>query len=402
MSDYRIIVADVLAGLAQLPDESVHCCVTSPPYWGLRDYGVPGQLGLEPTPDEYVARMVAVFREVRRVLRADGTCWLNLGDSYAGSGKGGNPEGSAWSGFVGSGGREKAAKASKPYLGLAQKQLVGIPWRVAFALQADGWWLRQDIIWAKPNPMPESVTDRCTKAHEYIFLLSKSARYWYDAEAVKEESSGVGGGASFGKQNHDASGTGAQSRTYERPDYAQRNARSVWTIATAPYPEAHFATFPPALPERCIKAGTSERGCCPRCGAPWVRKFTKTLIPTKKAAKTFVVDERDHSADANDQGSNRQKDGHRSGYINSVETTGWDPGCGCNAGDPVPCLVLDPFCGSGTTLAVACQLSRAGVGIELNPEYAALAHRRIWQATRPNTYRDESKACDAPLFGAAT
>ena len=256
-----IICGDSLTELRKLPDESVHCCVTSPPYWGLRDYGVAGQLGLEKTPEEYVAKIVEVFREVRRVLRKDGTLWLNLGDSYAGGGKGNYGSGlSTHGGTV-----AKHAKGSDFPVpdGLKHKDLVGIPWRVAFALQADGWYLRQDIIWAKPNPMPESVTDRCTKAHEYIFLLAKSQKYYYDAEAVKEQSSGLPGGcfgngaAEVGRLRHDAG----------RPRPAEsgfRNRRSVWTITTKPmqWPkgQAHFATFPPDLIEPMIKAGCPVGG----------------------------------------------------------------------------------------------------------------------------------------------
>jgi DNA modification methylase len=214
--------------------------VTSPPYWGLRDYGEDGQIGLEHTPDEYVTRLVEVFREVRRVLRDDGTLWLNLGDSYAGSGAGGGTSGDLAHHMT------NIAMSNRPTTnklhGIKSKDLVGIPWRVAFALQADGWYLRSDIIWAKPNPMPESVTDRPTKSHEYVFLLSKSARYYYDADAIRE---GDTARASGNKTRVIADGSG-------------RNARSVWTITTKPYAEAHFATFPPELPERCIKAGSQE------------------------------------------------------------------------------------------------------------------------------------------------
>lgn len=298
---------DCRAVLAVLPDDSVDCVVTSPPYWGLRDYGTDGQLGLERTPEEYVANMVAVFREVRRVLRPSGTCWLNLGDSYAGSGKGGNPAGSEWSGFIGNGDREKAAKASPPYLGLAQKQLVGIPWRVAFALQADGWYLRSDIIWSKPNPMPESVTDRPTKSHEYLFLLTRSARYYFDADAVREANVSPEQAAHNERyaKVYDAHTTRVLAGEGGQPGNVNnlgiharggatvgRNIRSVWTIATRPYPGAHFAVFPPELPERCIKAGSPEGG-----------------------------------------------------------------------------IVLDPFGGSGTVGMVANRLSRRAILIDLNPEY---------------------------------
>ena len=309
----KIIVGDCLEVLRTLPDCSVQTCITSPPYWGLRDYGHDGQLGLERTPEEYVANMVAVFREVRRVLADDGVLWLNLGDSYAGGGtigrnddeslprpKGGHVIGSATPGPQGF--RPKAD-------GLKPKDLCGIPWRVAFALQADGWWLRQDIIWHKPNPMPESVTDRCTKAHEYIFLMTKSARYYYDAEAVAEPLARpeeadrrtpavFGGRDKFGeakKQSRLHSGneyTGTESGT--------RNKRSVWTVASQAFTGAHFATFPPALIEPCVLAGSRE-------------------------------------------------------------------------GD----TVLDPFNGAGTTGLVALGRNRHYVGIEINPEYAEMARVRI-------------------------
>jgi DNA modification methylase len=240
----HILKADARA--LPLQDESVHCCVTSPPYWGLRDYGTADQLGRERTHDEYVANMVTVFREVRRVLRPEGTLWLTLGDSYASKGRGS---------------------------GLKQKDLVGIPWRVAFALQADGWWLRSDIIWAKPNPMPESVTDRPTRSHEYVFLLAKSARYWYDTSAIAEPS---GPFRTAGRNNacdsprtphprkkQDALGkntyTGFNQRWTDSPTHS-RNARSVWTIAPQPYGGPHFATFPEALARRCIRAGCQAGG----------------------------------------------------------------------------------------------------------------------------------------------
>jgi DNA modification methylase len=265
----RIINADVLAGLAELPDESVHCVVTSPPYWGLRDYGQPGQIGLEATPEAFVARMVEVFREVRRVMRHDATCWLNLGDSYAGGG--GFSQGAPSNATSKSGqyGRLGALKPGgiKPQGAIKPKDLIGIPWRVALALQADGWWLRSDIIWAKPNPMPESVTDRPTKSHEYLFLLTKSERYFYDAEAIKEPTLSLDPShPSFRPNSAAISANGRKefsnkhamsARNY---DPAGRNARSVWTIATAPFSEAHFATFPPELPERCIKAGCPPGG----------------------------------------------------------------------------------------------------------------------------------------------
>jgi len=257
----RIIVGDVRERLRDLPDESVQCCVTSPPYWGLRDYGQDDQIGLEQTPDEYVAQMVDVFREVRRVLRDDGTLWLNIGDSYANKGC----DSSSVGGFTGQRIRNgsKGIMDSRPRdipIGLKPKDLVGIPWRVAFALQADGWWLRQDIIWHKPNPMPESVTDRCTKAHEYVFLLSKAARYFYDAEAISEPVV-VGGGSGGPSGSYSAEAgrfDGKRHLSGGFPSGDTRNRRSVWTITTKSFSGAHFAVMPPDLAELCIKAGTKQ------------------------------------------------------------------------------------------------------------------------------------------------
>ncbi|OJT96811.1 MAG: site-specific DNA-methyltransferase [Rhizobium sp. 63-7] len=243
--------------------QSVHCCVTSPPYFGLRDYGVDGQLGLEATPDEFVEAMVAVFREVRRVLRDDGTLWLNLGDSYAAnrsyqvpSTKGGQKHGP---------GQSAGGKASVIPDGLKPKDLIGIPWRVAFALQADGWYLRQDIIWHKPNPMPESVRDRCTKAHEYIFMFSKSPRYYFDSDAIKEPAvsdhkSGNGFKRDARKSYQNADGTPRGNDEQWTGVGGLRNRRSVWTVTTKPFKGAHFATFPPDLIEPCILAGCPEGG----------------------------------------------------------------------------------------------------------------------------------------------
>ena len=259
-----ILHGDALATLRTLPANSVQCVVTSPPYFGLRDYGVPGQIGLEPTPAEYVARLVDVFREVKRVLRDDGTLWLNLGDSYANDAKwGGKTAGKHALGLHG-----EPVGRNRRHTGLRPKNLLGIPWRVAFALQDDGWILRQDIIWHKPNAMPESVCDRPTKAHEYLFLLAKSERYFYDADAIREEQS-VSSIQRWGSIEKARQRINPYSSAPDRNDYAPangaqslgcsvngRNRRSVWTIATKPYKEAHFATMPPELVEPCILAGT--------------------------------------------------------------------------------------------------------------------------------------------------
>lgn len=360
----RILTGDAMTVLATMPDESVQTCVTSPPYFGLRDYGtatweggdaecshiqpatgstqnkgnngrlgteyravcgdcgavrIDSQLGLEKTPDEYVAKMVAVFREVRRVLTDDGTLWLNLGDSYNNAGSSRNGEGLDGSRRGGATGPDGEAGYKKRDLrhalrayGIKHKDLVGIPWMLAFALRADGWYLRSDIIWHKPNPMPESVTDRPTKAHEYVFLLSKSERYYYDADAIAEEAGpahGIGyrkdaASAFRGNPPTNLAGCGGSAD-------GTRNRRTVWTVATQPYSGAHFATFPPDLIKPCILAG------CPAGGT-----------------------------------------------------------------------VLDPFGGAGTTGLVADRLNRNAVLIELNPEYADMARKRVTD--------------DAPLFATVT
>ena len=331
---YFFLTADAIAGLQSLESESVNCCVTSPPYWGLRDYGTgeweggsaecdhekvfPGicgkcgarrvdlQIGLEDTPEKYVEKLVTIFREVWRVLKNEGTVWLNLGDSFYGTGYSNNKS---------TGGATRIQGGKQKHLcsiaksDLKSKDLIGIPWRVAFALQADGWYLRQDIIWAKPNPMPESVKDRCTKSHEYVFLLSKQTKYYFDSKAIKEplacpkedgrKTPGKFGGANKFKEAQ------KQSRLHSGHEYLgtkdnKRNKRSVWNIAPQPYKEAHFAVFPEALVEPMILAG------CPIGGT-----------------------------------------------------------------------VLDPFAGSGTTILTALKNGRRGLGIELKPEYTKLAENRI-------------------------
>ena len=377
----HIICADWLDGLRELPDGCVHCVVTSPPYWGLRNYNVAGQLGLEKTPDEYIAKMVAGFREVRRVLRDDGIAFVNLGDSYW---NGGAEKRDGGHGFV-DGGKKKleAAKGallqsrSSTSFGLKPKDLCGIPWRVALALQADGWWLRQDIIWAKPNPMPESVTDRCTKAHEYLFLLTKSPRYYWDAEAVKEEAKDaesytgrkfrgpkatIAAGARPGSQQTLDKGCPGDGKTF-----AVVNKRSVWTIPTSPFSAAHFATFPMKLVEPCVKAGTSDRGCCGACGKPW-KRVVAIRDPEKRLGKGY----HDHEDDL----GRGQRGVFPAKGAPTRETLGWQPQCKCG-GEPVACLCLDPFMGAGTVGLVANNLGRRWLGIELNPEYIEMALKRI-------------------------
>jgi len=421
---------------------SVQCVITSPPYWGLRDYGLPptiwdghpqckhrwgkehlitntpprdhhgayafgdtrgqeparkgttltasqgafcrrcgawrGTLGLEPTPELYVEHLVAIFREIRRVLRPDGTTWLNLGDSYANIG---HPKGNPGNG--------KAAYASQEGIhmrwekgrgtDLKNKDIVGIPWMVAFALRADGWYLRSDVIWHKPNPMPESVTDRPTKAHEYVFLLTKSEKYFYDHNAIREPQTG----------NAHSRGKGLTPKT--RPDDEKlicanhrfhlstsqyvdipggRNRRSVWTIPTQAYSGAHFAAFPERLVEPMLLAGTSAHGCCPACGAPYAR-ITESV--------------KGESPSANHSSFKRGKSKLAREHLSPVgegertierRTIGWRPTCKCNAGDPIPCLVLDPFAGTATVGRVSIKHHHRFIGIDLKPAYLALARDR--------------------------
>lgn len=338
---FQILSGDCRSVIGALPDNSVHCCVTSPPYFGLRNYGVDGQIGLESTPDEFVAELVAVFREVKRVLRDDGTLWLNLGDSYAsyrdGKATPDTSRGGSLGTLVPKGSATNRMASTFAGTSIKHKDMIGIPWRVAFALQADGWYLRQDIIWSKPNPMPESVRDRCTKAHEYIFLLSKSPKYYYDIEAIKEPMSlsslsrlsqdveaQAGSDRVPGKTNGPMKAVGKihKQRGHSRPNEGfngrwddmsreeqcsgMRNKRSVWKVATRPFKGAHFATFPPSLVEPCILAG------CPPNGT-----------------------------------------------------------------------VLDPFGGAGTTALVAERHGRNSILIELNPEYAAMASERVRDDASP-------------------
>ncbi len=424
-----------------LADRIVHCVVTSPPYFGLRDYGtaewvggdpecdhrppndapngnkgqpqvhagrhsgncgkcgarrVDRQIGLEPTPDEFVECMVRVFREVKRVLRDDGTCWLNLGDSYVSHGMTGGASskehGRRESRFV-----KGMDKRGTP--GIKPKDLIGIPWRVALALQADGWYLRSDIIWAKNNPMPESVTDRPTKSHEYMFLLAKQGRYFYDAEAVREDASERTKGDprySGGKAESFAPGYSGNPRVNGGKGNALpmnpsgRNLRSIWTIPTEPYKGAHFAAYPRRLVIPCVKAGTSEKGCCPHCGAPWVRMRLKTRVATRPGTDSKV-----HGLAAEVIGN---RDPLR--HVTTSQTIGWRPSCGRDCGrldcDPVPCRVFDPFNGSGTTGVVALALGRDYIGTDLSAEYLALAKIRLASPGLPISKVAKSETGQSP------
>ena len=435
---YQGHVLEVLKGM---DDESVQMCVTSPPYWGLRDYGLEpmvwdgdencrhewgmehkakqsggtdnafadkknwdlgersqgqfcqlcnawrGSLGLEPTPELFIDHIVQIFREVWRVLRKDGTVWLNLGDSYT-SGNRPDRDKSLISETSGLTNRSAGMDRPQTPAGLKPKDLIGIPWRAALALQADGWYLRSDIIWAKPNPMPESVTDRPTKSHEYLFLLSKSPKYYYDAEAIKEPAQDWGNrdrtnwsarikAESYGQTPH----TGGENGNYAE---SGRNKRTVWTIATQPMPEAHFATFPEKLIEPCILAGTSEKGCCVECGAPWERVVEKSKEyhrkPGYKANSPMAKNKDDMTNFYPDM------------YNTISKTTGWQRTCKCdtpgthdedcaNRGGEY-CTVLDPFFGSGTTALVAYKHGRNFIGIELSELYLKdIAIPRIEKAT---------------------
>lgn len=507
----KIMIGDALEKLKELPDKSVHCVCTSPPYFHQRDYSkcqcskgaylseesVPAnerdtqavggptkknyrhgkadpncpickgtgiiegmkdhQLGLEKSPEEYVEKLVEVFREVKRVLRDDGTLWIVIGDSYATMSGGmeqlkrlgtDTPQYGAISyaeGYVG------VSQDGKQGNDLKHKDLMGIPWRTAFALQApyrkcltcgteahdsrwgkvrdktgtthficpeclairvhkiseEGWYLRSEIIWSKPNPMPESVTDRPTKSHEQIFFFTKSSSYHYDQEAIREVYNYDGRRDTMMKGSKkyasslfsDQTTQTVHERGHERWPSSGRNARSVWEIATEPYQDAHFAVFSRELPERCIKAGSSERGCCSKCGAPWER-----IVETERTFESGSG--RAGHIPSGKSGPFLQGGGEtidiRRGPVTATTTTGWQPTCGCytvqevlSESGIVPCTVLDPFAGSGTTGEVARSLGRSSILIELNPQYEPMIKKRVLPEVKPFTEFGDEKHEDS-------
>ena len=365
----KILVGNNMDKLKEIDDSTVDCVVSSPPYFGLRDYGVEGQFGLEETLEEYIDKTVLLFEELRRVLKPQGTVWWNLGDSYAN-------KSSAWGGrgknsiLNNTGLKDKQRRNTIVPEGLKAKDLMMIPARVAIALSENGWYLRSEIIWHKPNPMPESVKDRPTSAHEKIYLFAKNKKYYYDADAIREKAktkptirnkSAEGYQADYAKGKRFSEG----ERTYGN-GYA--NKRNVWTVTTKPFKGAHFAVFPPDLIEPCIKAGSSEHGCCSECGNPYERDTKVVSVPQRTTRDNMVgvIPGRDKTSRMNSK------------EMESLvrEEIGWIATCKCNA-DVVKSVVLDPFGGSGTTGLVANNLGRDAILIELNEKYVEIAKKRI-------------------------
>lgn len=403
----RLLVGDVLSQLRRLPSQSVHLVVTSPPYYRIRDYGVPGQIGLEATGEEYVAKLVSVFREVRRVLRHDGSMYVNMGDSWVGGARG-NDVGSTLEGSRDGQAESRKVSPRSGVFGLKEKQLIGMPWRVALALQADGWWLREDNIWNKKNVMPQSARDRTTRTHEYVFQFSRASRYFHDMTAVEEPQSenerkrrlmqqAKGNRTVYALHRDGMAGqppqgqNGAARNSEARQLLAMkgtRNLRSVWAISTGKYrdpdPEGrskrHFAIFPEKLVEICVKAGTSEKGVCSLCGAPWRRMIRPTEAYREILAANLG---KNHNKDrAEDLRTGRYGTGlaRHHNITPEFRTLGWEASCRCSLGGVLPAVVLDPFIGSGTTAVASERLGRDWVGIELVPDYAQAAEKRIAQA----------------------
>jgi DNA modification methylase len=387
------LVGDWVEQLRTLPDKSVHCCVTSPPYYGLRDYGVSGQIGSEPSIQEYASRLLEGFSEVWRVMRDDAVLWLNLGDSYSRAGKWGGRSGGKNQATGGGAVPRNKSKVGKP------KNRLVIPHRIAIALQDWGWNLVDEIVWAKPNPMPSSVRDRCCASHEFVFMLTKSSRYYYDQEAIKEDcvsdhksGNGYKRAARLSYQNADGTPRGKEQQWDDVG--GKRIKRSVWRVSVHGFKGAHFATFPPKLITPMILAGTSEKGCCPKCLAPAVRVTDKTRRPTRPGEKTKVKvpsgwetgdgahgsihrDGRTLEPEYRDTAVVGNRDPQR--HVTEVVTTGWKPSCSCGVdlGSFRPCTVLDPFGGAGTTALAAESLGRNGLMIELNADYAEMGRQRV-------------------------
>lgn len=403
VSKVTIYVGDALARLRELPSDSVQCMVTSPPYWSLRVYGdEPEQIGCEPTPQEYVAKLVEVFREARRVLRPDGVMFCNLGTSYISArGQSARKYGrnvgfnARWHGTP-EGGSDKQAEASEQCgraivtrapsssFGLKDKDLCAIPWMVGLALQADGWYLRCDIIWSKISCLPESIEDRPSKSHEYVLMLTKEPQYYYDGDAVREPSAGTDARVRDRSQSKINNTPGMNPHHgLTANNYATRNMRSVWTINPTPSQLEHTAMFPPALPERCILAATSAHGACSLCGAPWKRVVERGENDTEHQMACGGDENGEYHGEATkDYAAAGAQDASTTkarilAGMRERKTIGWAPTCEHADAPVVPCVVLDPFAGAGTTGLVADRLGRDAILIELNPVNAELSRKRI-------------------------
>ena len=391
--EWSLEVGDSTEWTWTIPRNSVHCVVTSPPYFGLRDYQMDGQIGLEETPGEYVTNLVSLFRGIKRALHPTGVVWLNLGDTYGRGERVSNPN-DKMRGETGNTGQVAAVNSGAYGTGIVMpdKQLMGIPWRVAFALQQDGWWLRQWLPWIKRNPMPDSAEDRPGTACETVFMLTKSKDYYFDMEAVKRTGRSEWNGTQFlpdsdkdrSNKGIPTAATGASRSNGSTDSQSERNFRSsdLWfdsvgllmaddgellglDVPVRGSKVVHFAMMPHRLARPLVQAGSSERGVCPSCFNPWVRIVEKERIATRPGTDTKVTG--DGLTDGN-------RDPER--HVTKTKTVGWNPSCSCG-GNPIPAVVMDPFAGSGTTLIVARDLKRRAVGCELNPEYAATASKRI-------------------------